>query len=358
MTPVTRRRTPEELLLQVQAEEARDTHGRLKVFLGYASGVGKSFRMLDEGRRRSERGQDVVVGSLQKPEPPEAEALLRKMEVIPLRTVDGVPVMDVPAILKRNPGVCLVDGLAWDNPPGSANPTRWQDVSQLLDAGIAVIASINIQFIAELRDRVERITGKHVTQTVPQDFLYSADEIVVVDAPPEVCFGDSGPGKSAHQLAELREIALLFAADVVDHQLEAYLKCNGVVASWGTQERILVCVTPRSSARAMIESGKRNADRFHGELIAAHVKQGRINPEAQAALDRNLEIARQAGAEIEILDGDDPIEAILEFARERKVTQIFVGHGLESKWWHRWTGGAVGRLIRGAQGIDVRVFPQ
>jgi two-component system sensor histidine kinase KdpD len=358
MTPGARRRTPEELLLQVEAEEARDSRARLKVFLGYASGVGKSFRMLDEGRRRAERGQDVVIGAVQLPVPADSKALLDKLEVIPLRKVDGIDVMDVPAILKRKPGVCLVDGLAWDNPQGSTNPTRWQDVSELLDAGIAVVASINIQFIAGLRDRVEIITGKHVTQTVPQDFLYGADEIVVVDAPPEVCFGDAAPGKMAHQLAELREIALLFAADVVDRQLESYLKCNGVIASWGTQERILVCVTPRSTAKAMIESGRRNAARFHGELIAAHVKQGRMSPESQAALDRNLEIAREAGAEIEFLEGDDPIEAILEFAHERKVTQVFVGHGLESKWWHRWTGGPVGRLIRGAQGIDVRVFPQ
>lgn len=356
MTPGARRRTPEELLLQVEAEEARESRARLKVFLGYASGVGKSFRMLDEGRRRAERGQDVVVGAVQLPVPADSQTLLEKLEAIPLRHVGGVDVMDVPAILKRKPGVCLVDGLAWNNPPGSAHPTRWEDVSELLDAGIAVIASINIQFIAELRDQVEQITGKHVTQTVPQSFLYGADEIALVDAPPEVCYTESG--KTANQLSVLREIALLFAADVVDHQLEEYLKCNGVVASWGTQERIMVCVTPRSTAKAMIESGKRNADRFHGELIAAHVKQGRMSAEAQAALDRNLEIARQAGAEIEILEGDDPIEAILEFAHERKVTQVFVGHGLESKWWHRWTGGPVGRLIRGAQGIDVRVFPQ
>jgi two-component system sensor histidine kinase KdpD len=162
----------------------------------------------------------------------------------------------------------------------------------------------------------------------------------------------------SHQLSELREIALLFAADVVDHQLEAYLKQNGVAASFGTQERILVCITPRTTAKAMIESGRRNAERFHGELIAAHVRQGHMSEEARAALDRNLEMARQAGAQIEILEGDDPIEAILEFAHERGVTQVFVGHGLEAKWWHRWTGGPVGRLIRGAQGIDVRVFPQ
>jgi two-component system sensor histidine kinase KdpD len=368
MTPVTRRRTPEELLLQVQAEEARDIRGRLKVFLGYASGVGKSFRMVDEGRRRAERGQDVVVGSMQLPAPPDVEALLQKMEVIPLLTVDDTSVMDVPAILKRCPRVCLVDGLAWDNPPGSANAARWQDVRQLLDAGIAVIASINIQYIFELQTQVERITGKHVTQTVPQSFLFGADEIVVVDAPPEMCLDHSGRdsgkhmagdlGKLARQLSELREIALLFAADVVDHQLESYLKQNGIAASFGTQERILVCVTPRTSARAMIESGRRNAERFHGELIVAHVRQGQLSAEDRAALDRNLEMGRAAGAHIEILEGDDPIEAILEFAYERGITQVFLGHGLQSKWWHRWTGGPVGRLIRGAQGIDVRVFPQ
>jgi two-component system sensor histidine kinase KdpD len=364
MTPVTRRRTPEELLLQVQAEEAQDKRGRLKIFLGYASGVGKSFRMLDEGRRRAERGQDVVVGAIQLPPTPDVEVLLKKLQVIPLKKVDGASIMDVPAILRRQPRVCLVDGLAWDNPPGAMNPSRWQDVRQLLDAGIAVIASINIQYIAELQGQVEKITGKHVTQTVPQSFLYSADEIVVVDAPPEMCFGHSGqgvagdPGRIAHQLSELREIALLFAADVVDHQLETYLKQNGVAGSFGTQERIMVCLTPRTSAKAMIESGRRNADRFHGELIAAHVRQGRLDDQARAALDRNLEMAREAGAHIEILEGDDPIEAILEFARERGITQIFVGHGLDSRWWHRWTGGPVGRLIRGAQGIDVRVFPQ
>jgi two-component system, OmpR family, sensor histidine kinase KdpD len=364
MTPVTRRRTPEELLLQVQAEEAHDTRGRLKIFLGYASGVGKSFRMLDEGRRRAERGQDVAVGAIQLPATPDVEELLKNLEVIPLRKTDGASVMDVPAILKRMPRVCLVDGLAWDNPPGSMNPSRWQDVRQLLDAGIAVIASINIQYIAELQGQVEKITGKHVTHTVPQSFLYGTDEIAVVDAPPEMCFGHSGqdvagdPARIAHQLSELREIALLFAADVVDHQLETYLKQNGVAVSYGTQERILVCITPRTSAKAMIASGKRNAERFHGELIAAHVRQGRLDAQAKAALDRNLEVARQAGAHIEILEGDDPIEAILEFARERGITQIFMGHGLDTQWWHRWTGGPVGRLIRGAQGIDVRVFPQ
>src|SRR6202034_1449992 len=228
MPSAIRRRTPEELLQQVQAEEEYERRGRLKVFLGYASGVGKSFRMLDEGRRRRERGQDVVVGAIQPKTAPEIDAVLSKLEVIPLQEVDGVFVMDTAAILKRHPSVCLVDGLAYDNPPSPAHASRWQDVNELLVAGISVINTINIQYIDDLRERVQRMTGKSVTQTVPRSFLNSADETVVVDAPPEMCIGKDGPvgtasSGPAQKLSELREIALLLAADEVDKQIGAHL---------------------------------------------------------------------------------------------------------------------------------------
>jgi two-component system, OmpR family, sensor histidine kinase KdpD len=363
MSTVMRRRTPEELLQQAQAEEEYERRGRLKVFLGYASGVGKSFRMLDEGRRRRERGQDVVVGAIQPKISHEIENVLKKLPVIPLRMVDGVAVMDVPAILKRHPGVCLVDGLAYDNPPGSPNHSRWQDVNQLLDAGISVITSVNIQYIDELRERVEQITGKKVEQTVPRSFLNSADEIVVVDAPPEMCIekaddqlepGSAGP---AQKLSELREIALLLAADVVDRQLEAYLQRTGTQQTFGAQERIMVCITPRANAGPMIASGKRNADRFHGDLTVAYVRQPELSADDQQALERNLEIARVVNAHIQILDGDDPIATILKFAHEHGITQIFVGHSTRQRWWERFTGTPLDRLIRGANDIDVRVFP-
>ena len=364
MPAIQRRRTPEELLQQLQAEEAYDQTGRLKLFLGYASGVGKSFRMLDEGRRRHERGQDVVVGAIQPITSHEIQALLAKLPVIPLKTIDGVPVMDVPAILDRHPEVCLVDGLAYDNPPGAANPSRWRDVEQLLKAGISVISSVNIQYIDELRERVEKITGKRVTQTVPRSFLNAADEIVVVDAPPEMCMSrggdtqaDSRQSSQAQKLSELREIALLLAADVVDRQLEAYLQRNGIASTFGTQERILVCITPRANATPMIQSGKRNAERFHGDLTVAYVGQPELSADDQAALDRNLAIARAANAHIEILDGEDPIDTILKFARERGITQIFVGHSTRERWWERLTGTPLDRLIRGANDIDVRIFP-
>jgi len=359
----TRKRTPEELLQQVEAEEHYERQGKLKVFLGYASGVGKSFRMLDEGRRRSERGQDVVVGAIQPKTSPEIDSLLSKLELIPLKAFDSVPVMDVQAILKRHPGVCLVDGLAYDNPPGSPNASRWLDVQQLLDAGINVISSVNIQYIDELRERVEKISGKRVTQTVPRSFLNSADEIVVVDAPPEMCISrsnDPAEGQQsteAQKLSELREIALLLAADVVDGQLESYLQRNGIIQTFGAQERILVCVTPRANAAAMIASGKRNAERFHGDLTVAYVAQPELTADDQSALDRNLSLARAANAHIELLEGEDPIDTILQFAREHGITQIFVGHSARQKWWERLTGTPLDRLIRGANDIDVRVFP-
>ena len=183
MTPDTRRKTPEDFLREAQAEERAARQGRLKIFLGYASGVGKSLRMFDEARRRRERGQDIVVAAVQPRVPVEVDALLRNLEVIPLKSGGDHAAIDMDALMRRNPAVCVVDGLAYDNPPGSRNPTRWQDVQDLLGAGMKVIGSINIQYIAELSEQVEAITGKHVTETVPVAFIKSADEIELVDAP-------------------------------------------------------------------------------------------------------------------------------------------------------------------------------
>ena len=208
-----RKPTPEQLLQQLESEEEHQTHGRLKVFFGYASGVGKSFRMLDEGRRRYERGQDVVLGAMQPRMTCDVQQTINTLEVIPLLCVDGVPVMDLNAILKRRPKVCLVDGLAYNNPPGMAHASRWQEVAVLLDHGISVITSVNLQHIEEMSAQVEGITGKHVTQTVPLSFLQTADEIVVVDIPPESCMSVSEDGRSSAphrltqmQLSELREV--------------------------------------------------------------------------------------------------------------------------------------------------------
>jgi hypothetical protein len=175
-----RRKTPEELLREAESHEAAIKKGYLKIFLGYASGVGKSFRMLDEARRRRERGQDVVVGAVQPHAPPEVDRLLTKLEVIPLKPIGGGTAVDLEVLLARHPDVCFIDGLAYDNPPGSGNATRWEDAKELVKAGIKVIASINIQYVSELQEQIEAITGKQVTQTVPISFIKSADEIEIV----------------------------------------------------------------------------------------------------------------------------------------------------------------------------------
>jgi two-component system sensor histidine kinase KdpD len=351
---------PELLLRQVQAEERSARRGRLKIFLGYTSGVGKTFTMLDEGRRRRQRGQDVAVAAIQDKRPPEADALLSGLEVIPMRRVDGKACLDMNALLRRRPAVCLVDGLAWDNPPGSANAHRWQDVNVLLDAGLSIIATVNLQYIAEYAALVTEITGKRVTETVPLTFIHRAEEIEIVDAPATNALGESSGGADVDresQLKSLRELALLAVADVVDRQLETYLERAGIPAQWGTQERILVCVTARSDASAMITSGERTAKQFHGEFFVVYVEQGELTQSDEEQIRRNLEAAQSAGARTERLRGDDPVEAILRFAVDHSITQIFIGHSRRSGLWNRMFGTPVDRLIRGAKGMDVQVFP-
>ena len=361
-TPPDRRPDPEELLRQVQDSERREARGRLKIFLGYASRVGKSFRMLDEGRRRKMRGQDVVVAAVQGELTQDISEILSHLERVPtlLEKHAGreYHVIDLAALFRRHPSICLIDGLSYDNPPGSRNSQRWQDVSELLQRGIGVITAVNLQHIREKQDEVERITGKRASSSVPEAFLLEADEIEVVDAPPDALIGrvHDGSMPDPRLLAELREHALLLAADVVDRQLQSYLDTHGVAAGWGAQERILVCLTPRSNAAAMLRSGSRNALRFHGALLVAYVEQAQLPPADQARLDAHLALARELHAEIHSLKGEDFVSTILQFAREHRITQLFLGHtGRSHRPW--FSKSPVDRLIDAAEDFDVRLFP-
>ena len=354
-TSVPQRPDPDQLLRSVENEDFYEKRGRLKIFLGYASGVGKSFRMFDEGRRRAERGQDVVIGAVQPNLPPEVASIVAKLPSIPPLIVEGRSVIDVDGILLRHPRVCLIDGLAFDNPPAARNARRWQDVQQLLDAGVSVISAVNLQYIDEERDRVEAITGRRAREAMPESFLENADEIVIVDAPADL--PAEGRTLSSDQLSDLRELALVIAARVIDHQLERYLARHGIHQQWGTQERILVCITPRTNAARIIESGRRNVERFHGELHVAWVSQSELSKDDEAALQRNLDIARSAGAKIQALEGD-AVTAIVRYARSEGITQIFIGHTRKTGFWSRLFGNPVDDLIRGAEGMDVRIFPQ
>jgi two-component system sensor histidine kinase KdpD len=216
-----------------------------------------------------------------------------------------------------------------------------------LNADISVITSINLQYVAELRDEIAAITGKRTLDSVPRSFLDQADEIVVVDFPVE------DPA-----LSRLREMTMLLAAEVVERQLQEYLRSHGIEEVWGTQERILVCITPRSNARQVLESGRRNAGRFHGELFAAYVRQPKLSAGDQDALEENLAIAREVGAQVTVLEGADFVDAIIRFARSRGVTQIFIGHTMRKSWLNPLRASPVERIIDLAEGIDVRVFPQ
>jgi len=324
------------------------TRGRLKVFLGYASGVGKSFRMFDEGRRRRDRGQDVVVGALQPKVPAEIQPLLSSLEIIPTLNIKGVPVIDVPAILQRQPQVCLIDGLAYDNPPGSRNAHRWQDVEELLSARITIVASVNLQYIEDQREAVEKLTGKRVTQTIPREFLNTADEIVIVDAPTEA---------ATERRSALREMALVLSADVIDAGLQRYMHSHGLEQLWGTHERFLICLTPRANFERMMATARRNAARFHCDVLAAYVRRPDLSEADRKLLEQGLARVQEDGAQVAVLEGEDPVETIVRYARSHGVTQIFVGQSVKKDLGTRMFGSTVSRLVRAARGIDVRVFP-
>src|ERR1700751_810306 len=334
---------------RADTEKASDsTRGLLKVFLGYASGVGKSFRMFDEGRRRRDRGQDVVVGALQPKVPAEIQPRLSSLEIIPTLNIKGVPVIDVPAILQRRPQVCLIDGLAYDNPPGSRNAHRWQDVEELLSARITIVASVNLQYIEDQREAVEKLTGKRVTQTIPREFLNTADEIVIVDAPTEA---------ATERRSALREMALVLSADVIDAGLQRYMHSHGLEQLSGTHERLLICLTPRANFERMMATARRNAARFHCDVLAAYVQQPDLSDADRKLLEQGLAKAREDGAQVAVLEGADPVETIVRYARSHGVTQIFVGQSVKKDLGTRMFGSTVSRLVRAARGIDVRVFP-
>ena len=304
------------------AAQVDSTRGRLKVFLGYASGVGKSFRMFDEARRRKERGQDVVVGALQPQFPPEIEPILSSLEIVPTIDVEGVPVIDVPAILRRHPQVCLVDGLAYDN-PWSRNPHRWQDVEELLAHGINVVGSVNLQHIADQREAAEKLTGRPVIETIPREFLNTADEIVVVDAPTE---------GAPPEMSSLREMALVLSADVIDAGLQRYLRSHDIEPASRTHERFLICLTTQANPDRMIASARQSAARFHCDVLAIYVRpselfRGRAPGDGRKS-GRSSRCWRPGGR---ARRPTIPVEAIVQYARSHGVTQIFVGHSMKKR---------------------------
>ncbi len=378
MTAEAERPDPDKLLAKLKAEEARtqSTRGRLRVYLGAAPGAGKTYAMLSEGRRRKERGTDVVIGYVETYNRPLTVQAAQGLEVVPRRRVEYrgtvLEEMDVDAVIARRPQVALVDELAHTNAPGSRNVKRWQDVEQIRDAGITVISTMNIQHLESLKDRVEQITGIPVRETVPDTVLAGADDVELVDIAPEalrrrMAHGNIYPPERAQRalenffrpgnLAALREMALRWTAAKADDQLDVYMREHDL-SGWLVDERLLVCIDHRPIARTLLRRGAHMAHRLGCPLFALHVETGALRPAEQEALAQNRTLAEELGAPVESIHADDPVEAIAEYVAEHRITQVILGHSQRSRWYELLHGSLVQRLLRRLPEIDVHVVAE
>ena len=350
--------------------------GRLRVYLGAAPGVGKTYKMLGEGRRRAERGTDVVVGVVETHGRVHTAEMLTGLEVVPRRIVDhrgaSFTEMDTDALLLRRPDVALVDELAHTNAPGSAHEKRWQDVEQLLAAGIDVISTVNIQHLESLNDAVAAITGVVQQETVPDEVVRQAQQIEIVDMTPEALRRRLAHGNvyapekvdaalsnyfREGNLTALRELALLWLADRVDAALETYRSQHDIATAWPARERVVVAVTGGPEGEAVVRRGARIAGRgAGGELLAVHVaRSDGIVGASQRSLARQRELVESLGGTFHDVIGDDVATAVLEFARGVNASQIVIGVSRRSRWAAVVSKGVGDRITQHSGPIDVHL---
>jgi two-component system sensor histidine kinase KdpD len=368
---------PEDFLELVQ----KSKRGRLKLYIGFAAGVGKTFRMLEEAHALGKRGVDVVIGFIEPHGRAETAALVEGLEVVPRRRVEYrnvvVEEMSLNNILKRNPAVALVDELAHTNVPGSRNRKRYQDVLELLDAGINVIGAFNVQHLESLNDLIERTTGVAVRETIPDSFLKQADQVVNLDLAVEdlqerlragkIYAADKIPWALEHffkeqNLAHLRELALREVAESVERaNISRPLADQASAPRPSTRSRVMVCMSSHPPRAAMLlRRGTRLAGRFNTDWFVAFVEGPKDAPElmdaeVQRHLMANIEKARELGAEVLRLKGADPVEAILDFARSHSVGHIIVGRS-HQPWWKQLLGRSVPiRLVKDGTGFDIHI---
>ncbi len=353
--------------------------GHFRIYLGAAPGVGKTYAMLGEGQRRRSRGADVVVGYVEAYGRPLTEALINGLEVVPRKSVDyrgsRLEEMELDAILRRQPEVALIDELAHTNVPGSGrNEKRWQDVLEILGAGIDVITTVNIQHLESIADEVEQMTGAKVRERVPDWVVRKADQIELVDSSPEqlrrrMLHGNIYPVAKVRQalahffrtdnLIALRELALRFVADESDEELLERLRLHRPEALWETTERIMVAVTAAPGNDVLLRRAARITARVKGELDAVHVIPGDTSLTGDdRSTDGLRQLAAGLGARWHEIESDDPARAIVSFARENQITQIVIG-SIRHSWWHVRGGGRIVRRVieeAAASGIDVHLI--
>ena len=374
---MTERPDADALLAQVNEEERRAARGKLTIFFGAAPGVGKTYAMLESARLEAEDGRDVVVGIVETHGRYDTGALLLGLEILARRRVEhrGVVLeeLDVEACLGRRPAVVLVDELAHTNAPGSRHAKRWQDVEDLLDGGIDVYSTLNVQHLESLVDVVAQITHVVVKETVPDAFLDRADEMRLIDLPIEDLLERLREGKvylpgqaelaAKHffrggNLIALRELALRVTAQSVDAQMRRYRARHGIEKTWAAAERILVCVSPSPASARVVRGARRLAASLHAELIAAFVETSaiRISAADRRRVTEHLELARKLGADTVTLAGENGAAEVIGLARQRNVTRIVIGKPTRSTWRDRLRGSFVESLVRASGDIDVHVI--
>ena len=369
------RPSPEALLAEVHKEK----RGKLKIFLGAAPGVGKTYEMLLAARKKKKDGVDVCVGVVETHGRKETEALIEGLEVLPRQAIEYkgriLHEMDLDAILRRRPQLVLVDELAHTNAEGSRHPKRYQDVAELLDAGIHVYSTLNIQHIESLNDVVARITRVRIRETVPDSIFDTADDVEVIDLTPDELIqrlreGKVYAGQQAQRaldhyfkpgnITALRELALRRTAERVDDQMRQYMRSHAISGPWAAAERLLVCVNESAAAAGLVRAAKRAADRIDAEWFAVYFETPRTLHLSRAEHDRvaqTMFLAKQLGAETVILPGGRHIaEDVLRYSRDNNITQVVVGKSARP-WWFEWLHGSVVHdLVKHASGINVHVL--
>ena len=368
---------PDALLRRVQQDLRRAGRGRLTVFFGAAPGVGKTYAMLLAARREREAGRDVLAGVVETHGREETQRLLDGLPALARRRVEhrGIVLeeLDLDGVLARRPALVLVDELAHSNAPGSRHPKRWQDVAELLDAGIRVFTTLNVQHLESLRDVVAQITGIVVRETVPDSVLDEADEVRLVDLTPEQLLERLDEGKvyvadlaqravrrffRKGNLIALRQMALRRTAARVDAEMLRYREAAGIEATWAAAERLLVCLSWSPHNARVIRSAARIASGLRAPWIGVYVdspQAARLRPEERLWLAENLRLAERLGAEVVTVSDDSPAEAVVRFARERNVTKILTGKPRVRGWRDRLLGSFVDELLKRSGEIDVFV---
>jgi two-component system, OmpR family, sensor histidine kinase KdpD len=369
---------PDTLLARVKEQEARRARGKLNLFFGAAAGVGKTYAMLEAARERKAEGVDVVVGYVETHGRAETDALLEGLEVLPPKVVEyrGATLreFDLDAALARRPALILVDELAHTNAPGSRHAKRWQDVQELLEAGIDVHTTLNVQHLESLNDVVAKITGVVVRETVPDSVLADADEVELIDLPPDELLERFREGKvympaqaeeavrnffRKGNLIALRELALRRTADRVDAQMRIYMRDHAIDQVWPAGERLLVCLGPSRQSARLVRAAKRLADRLECEWIAVYVQlpsHARLSPEGRERIIQTMRLAEQLGATAVTLTGQRMSDEILSFARARNATKILVGKPSRRLWKRVVFGSIVDALVEGSGEADVFVI--